>query len=383
MRIVVLGYIVRGPLGGLAWHHLQYVLGLVRLGHDVRFVEDSDDYPACYDPQRHVVDCDPTYGLRFAADAFGRVGIGNLWCYHDAHQNVWHGPAGATAEDYCRSADMVLNVSGVNPIRAWTAHVPVRVLIDTDPVFTQHRHLTKQDSMKRARDHTAFFTFAENVERGTAKIPDDGLPWRPTRQPVVLDAWPITSPPLLAPYTTVMQWESYRPVEHDGRWYGTKSASFEKFIDLPRHSSATFEIALGGEDAPREMLADKGWRIEDPLTVADTPWNYQKYIRNSRGELSVAKQGYVASNSGWFSERSACYLASGRPVITQETGFSEWMPVGKGLFSFREPDEALAAVAEVEGNYPLQSRQARLLAEENFESGMVLSRLLNEAESLV
>src|SRR5438270_7727972 len=191
MRIVVLGYIVRGPIGGLAWHHLQYVLGLVRLGHDVVFVEDSDDFPSCYDPSRHVVDCDPSYGLRFAADAFERVGLNEKWAYHDAHTDQWYGPARIGAEQFCRSADLVLNVSSVNPLRDFTAEAPIRALVDTDPLFTQVRHLTDEVARKRALDHTVFFTFAENVRLGIANLPDDSIDWQATRQPVVPDLWPV------------------------------------------------------------------------------------------------------------------------------------------------------------------------------------------------
>ena len=186
MRIVVLGYIVRGPIGGLVWHHLQYVMGLARLGHDVRFIEDSDDYPGCDDPQKNITDIDPTYGLRFTADAFASVGLADKWAYHDAHTSQWFGPAAHDAKDFCRSADVVLNISAINPLREWTADIPIRILIDTDPVFVQVRHMQKSDARQLALGHNSFFTFATNVESGTARLPDDGFVWRSTRQPVVL-----------------------------------------------------------------------------------------------------------------------------------------------------------------------------------------------------
>jgi len=165
LRIVVLGYVVRGPIGGMAWHHLQYVLGLVRLGHDAWFVEDSDDYPGCYDPARHVVDADPTYGLAFAARAFRRLGLTERWAYHDAHGGGWMGPAADRAPEVCRSADLVLNLSGVNPLRPWLAEVPRRALVDTDPVFTQLRHLHDAGARAGAALHTHFFSFGEGIAR--------------------------------------------------------------------------------------------------------------------------------------------------------------------------------------------------------------------------
>ncbi|HUQ18399.1 MAG TPA: hypothetical protein VM099_02195 [Gemmatimonadaceae bacterium] len=378
MRIVVLGHIVRGPIGGMAWHHLQYVLGLARLGHRVMFVEDSDDYPSCYDPIRHVIDTDPTYGLQFAHDAFTDLGLENIWAFYDAHTAQWFGPAARGATTFCESAEIVLNISGINPLRDWTRKPRTRVLVDTDPAFTQVRNLTKEDARKNASEHNSFFTFAENVANGTARLPDDGLSWRPTRQPVVLDAWKVTRGNPSAPYTTVMQWSSYPAVEWNGIRYGTKASSFEPFFDLPSRTPAKLEIALGGAGAPHDKFRDSGWLLQNPLEVALTPRDYQNYIAQSRGELSVAKQGYVVSNSGWFSERSACYLASGRPVVTQETGFSEWLPVGEGLLSFQNGDEAANAIAEIERDYNRHSLAARRIIEEHFDARKVLSRLLSE-----
>lgn len=372
-RIVVLGYIVRGPLGGLVWHHLQYVTGLRALGHDVLFVEDSDDYPSCYDPSRHVVDTDPSYGLEFATQAFGSA---DLWAYFDAHGNRWLGPAASSAKAFCESADVVLNVSGVNPLRDWVAKAPVRALIDTDPAFTQIRHLTDPAARERAMQHTAFFTFGENFGKPGCSIPDDGLPWVPTRQPVTLDAWEITPGPESGSFTTVLQWDSYPPREHDGRRFGMKSDSFAEFLDLPSRSPETFELALGTANAPRELLRGNGWCLRDPLAVTKDPSSYQDYIRSSKGEFSVAKHGYVASRSGWFSERSAAYLASGRPVVVQDTGFTDWMRTGAGVVPFSSLEEAAEAVARVSGEYERHCQAAREIAAEYFDAAKVLPALL-------
>jgi hypothetical protein len=387
LRIVVLGYVIRGPLGGLAWHHLQYVLGLARLGHDVLFVEDSDDYPACYDPSRGVTDTDPSYGLAFATQTFARLGLGERWAYHDAHTASWLGPAAGHAREACASADVVLNVSGVNPVRPWLAHAPVRVLVDTDPAFTQIRHLDDAAARERAHAHTAFFTFGENVgsprasrsREAAADLPDDGLPWQPTRQPIVLDAWPVTPGPMDGAFTTVMQWDSYESRRHGGRTYGMKSRSFEPYAGLPGRVAARLEIALGSPSAPRAELAAQGWSIRDPLEVTRDPWTYQAYVRASKAEFSVAKAGYVLSRSGWFSERSACYLASGRPVVVQDSGFSAWLPTGDGVLAFDGPDGAVAAIESVAADYAHHCRAARDIAQSYFDSDAVLSELLERA----
>lgn len=379
LRIVVLGYIVRGPIGGLAWHHLQYVLGLRALGHDVYFVEDSDDYASCYDPARGVVDKDPPYGLHFATHAFERLGFGERWCYYDAHTDTWMGPLASRVHEVCESAELLLNLSGVNPLRSWFAEIPRRAFVDTDPAFTQIRHLTDSHARALAAAHNSFFTFAENIGRDDCLVPADGLAWQPTRQPVQLDAWFVTPGRREGSWTTVMQWDSYRSREYEGRHYGMKSDSFELFVDLPAKAGRLFEIALGSESAPRDFLLAKGWRLLDPLEVTRDPWTYQEFIRSSKAEWSVAKHGYVESRSGWFSERSAAYLASGRPVLTQQTGFSDWIPTGAGLLSFETIEEVLAGMEEIDAAYEHHCRAARELAEEFFDARKVLTHLLERA----
>jgi hypothetical protein len=381
LRIVVLGYIVRGPLGGLAWHHLQYVLGLARLGHDVYFIEDSDDYASCYDPARDLVDTDPTYGLNFITHAFAQLDLHNRWAYHDAHASRWHGPAATRALDICAAADLLLNLSGVNPLRDWALNIRARAFVDTDPAFTQIRHLTDAAARALAAQHTAFFTFAENIRRDDCLVPADGFAWQPTRQPVVLDAWPLTPGRDGGMWTTVMQWDSYRALEYAGRLYGMKSESFAQYVELPARAGHVFELALGSASAPRALLREKGWTLRDPLEVTRDPWTYQRYLQESKAEWSVAKHGYVASRSGWFSERSAAYLASGRPVLTQQTGFSEWLPTGAGLLAFSTPDEACDGIQEINRRYDFHCRAARRTAADFFDARRVLSSLIERAVS--
>ncbi len=379
--MVVLGYLVRGPLGGLAWHHLQYAAGLHRLGHEVFFLEDSGDYPACYDPSRHSVDRDPSYGLHFAREALERLGLGTRWAYHDAHEGRWLGPLAERGVEVSSRADVLLNVSGVNPLRAWHLEAPVRVLIDTDPVFTQIRHLVDPEARGAAKLHTHFFTFGENFGGPGCEIPDDGFPWRPTRQPIVLPEWPPTPAPRAGTFSTVMQWESYPAVVYRGRRYGVKADSFPPYLDIPREARVPLEIALGSASAPRALLHDHGWRLTDPLAVTRDPWTYQAFIRASRGEFGIAKEAYALAWTGWFSERSACYLASGRPVVVQDTGFSQWMGSSPGVLPFSSPDGALAALDEVCAHYEAHCEAARDAAETHFASDRVLARLLEDAHA--
>jgi hypothetical protein len=375
-RVVVLGYVVRGPLAGPTWHHLQYLLGLADLGHDAWFVELNDDYEACYDPRTHAVTTDPTYGLGYAGHVFDRTGFGDRWAFYDCHTGSWAGPAASVILDVLRSADAVINVSGVNDVPPVAMDVPRRVLIDTDPGFTQVRHLQDVAARDRAAAHTEFFTFAENVGRG-ARLPDDGLPWLPTRQPVHLAAWPVVPAPKAGAFTTVMQWDSYTPVEHDGVVLGMKSASFAQIMDVPtRLPSQRFEIAVGSATAPRGELAAARWLVRDPVEITRDPWTYQEYLQASKAELSPAKHGYVVTNCGWFSERSAAYLASARPVVAQDTGFSRWLPCGEGLLAFTNIDEAVDAVHDIAARYSTHVRRARELVVEHFDARRVVAGLL-------
>lgn len=381
LRIIVLGYIVRCPLGGMAWHYLHYVLGLAELGHEVYYLEDSEDYPCCYDPTRHVTDVDPSYGLGFTAKTFERLGFGERWAFYDAHRSEWRGPCADRAIRLCKDADLLINISGANPLRDWTMKIPARVFVDTDPVFEQIRQLTDPERRCRANDHTAFLTFGHNLATGRSRIPDDGLPWQATRQPIALRAWPLQDPPKEGRFTSVMQWDSYPPREYAGRFYGMKSDSFRAFVDLPGRMGPIFELALGTASAPRDWLREHGWLLRDPLEVTRTPWSYQSYIRSSRAEFSVAKHGYVEGWSGWFSERSAAYLASGRPVVAQDTGFSEWLPVDEGLISFETLEEAAAGVEKVLADYDRHRLAAHRLAAEYFDSRIVLEQLIENAHA--
>lgn len=381
LRILLLGYIVRRPLGGGAWPFLQYAMGLQRLGHDVYFLEDSEDYPACYDPTRHVTDEDATFGLTFADRVLSGHGFADRWAYYDAHSDRWAGPCSDRILDLCASADVVINVSGVNPIRPWLQPVPRRVYVDTDPAFQQVRCLTDPDRRARTLAHNVFFTYGENIASGDASLPDDGIPWRPCRPPVILDAWPVTPGPPDGPFTTVMLWDSYPSRDHGDVHLGMKSESFEPYWDLPRSVTGTLELAVGGPDVPRERLRSHAWSVVNPLEPTKDLTSYQRYIQASAAEFTVAKHGYVVSACGWFSERSANYLASGRPVVTQDTGFQSWLPTGEGVLSFSDPAEAVAAIDSVRGNYTKHCRAAREIAEESFDSDRVLRSLVDRIGS--
>lgn len=379
LTVVVMGYVVRGPLGGMAWSDLQYVASLRAAGHRVVYVEDSDDYASCYDPTTDETTPDPAYGLEFAVDALGSVDAGDSWCYYDAHEARWHGPLAPRGERVFAEADVLLNLAAVNPLREWAREVPVRILVDQDPVFTQIKNLTDPGRAAFVNAHNAFATFAGSVGQSECGLPDDGVPWRATRQPVLVDRFPVTEGPRDGSFTTVMQWESYPAVEHGGVRYGMKSESFETFAGLPSHTRERLELAVGAPGPVRVRLEGAGWATIDPRPVTRTPGTYEDYIRSSKGELGIAKHGYVASRSGWFSERSLAYMANARPVVVQDTGFSRWLPTGEGVMAFLTVEEAAAALGAVASDYTRHCAAARALAAEHFEGRRVVSELLETA----
>jgi hypothetical protein len=380
LKILVLGYIVRGPLGGMAWHHMQYVLGLHQMGHQVYYLEDSgDDLYCCYNPASGANNEDPAYGINFIENFFSSFELNERWIYYDKHQDKWYGKFSEAHVSTFTSFDMLINLSCSNPIRNWLEDIPLKILVDTDPVFSQIRNLNDPKRMALAQRHNAFFTFGENFGTDSCTIPGDGFSWEPTRQPVVMNAWPFLPGQSDGKFTTVMQWESYASQEFNGQFFGQKSESFFKFMTFPNMTSAKLEIAVGGASAPKKTLKENGWEICNPLEIASDPWKYQEYLQKSKGEFSVSKHGYVVSNSGWFSERSAAYLASGRPVVLEDTGFSKWIETGKGVISFRTPEEAMDGIKLVNMDYKENCRRARILAEEYFNASSVLTKLIEHA----
>ena len=378
MRIIVLGYVVRGPLGGMVWSNLQYLMGLRELGHDVYFIEDSDDYPACYDPVQDAMVADATYGMRFADETFRAIGFGERWAYYDAHQGAWRGACGDRALALCETADLLLNLCGVNPLRPWFQAIPCKALVDQDPVFTQVRNLTEPGRRDYACGHDAWLTFAENFGHPGCAVPDDGIPWVATRQPVVLQEIEPSDPKPHGRFTTVMNWTSYKPARLDGRTYGMKGESFLPFVDVPRRTRERLELSVGGAGTPSELLAENGWALRDPRMPTASVATYLRYVRESKAEFGIAKHGYVVSRSGWFSERSAAYLATGRPVVVQDTAFTKWLDAGEGVIAFRTRDEAVAAVDDVAARYEHHCRRAREIVEAYFDSRRVLTEMLDK-----
>lgn len=392
LRIIVTGLIAQYPLGGVAWDYLQYVLGAIRLGHDVYYIEDSGQWP--YNPIEGGLGKDGAYNADYLAGIMSRFGLTERWAYHfpggalpggEIFRSEWFGLSDKIRRDVVRSADLLINVSsGIGNVLRYDG-VQRLAYIDTDPVFTQIRLLTERTEFRNQVDaHHLHFSYGECLPE---TVVSTGHRWRPTRSPIVLSEW-NPSVAYREVFTTVMNWTSFNDVTYRGQLYGQKDVEFYRFLELPTLVYPTaLELAVNPagntRSTPWNLLLQKGWRLVDPAKVCPDLDSYRRHIETSMAEWSVAKNGYVIGQPGWFSERSACYLAAGKPVVVQDTGFPAILPVGEGILPFRTIDEAAAAIHQVRGNYARQAKAARVIAEEYFDSDKVLTHLIKEAMNSV
>jgi hypothetical protein len=390
LRIAVTGLVASYPFGGVFWDYLQYVLGLLRLGHDVLYIEDTGKW--CYDPVASTFIEDGARNAGFLASEIAALDpqLTDRWFYRDGHGRTY-GRSWNDVVRFCREADLFLHISASCWMREEYFAARRVAFIDTDPMYTQASVpdylLGTIDEQARARvdtlrRHDVFFSFAENVGATDCRIPQGLFNWIPTRQPVVLDCFDHRKLNLShrrQVMTTVASWQpSESGPSVEGVTYGGKSIEFERFIDLPAGSALPLELAMAGR-APTERLRARGWRLADAYEVSRDPWVYRDYLANSFGEWSVAKNAYVASRSGWFSCRTACYLALGVPAVVQDTGFGCKIPTMTGVLTFSTPDEAADAIYRLVVDPRRHSMAARDIAQEYFNSDKVLPRLLEQA----
>jgi hypothetical protein len=376
-RVVVLHFVGQMPLAGIAWQAIQYLAGLERLGFETWYVEDHGANP--YDPRLDsvVMECD--YNVEFLSRVMAAHGLQGRWAYWDAINDVYHGLTRERVRELYRESDALLNLCGATRLRDEHMLCPVRAMIDTDPVYEQIKYAKADQAARAYLDaHTHFFTYGENVGGPGWIVPLCGIPWQGTRPPIVLDLWPAAAGPGEC-WSTIATWENKgKNIEYGGESYvWSKHTNFLRVLDVPKDLRAPFEIALLPPPADvAQRLRAGGWRITDTRPVSAGLDDYGDYVRRSRGEFTVAKDIYVRTESGWFSDRSVCYLASARPVVTMATGWSRFYPAGEGVLEYRERDEAVAALQAVEGDYARHAQAARDIAAEYFSSGAVLGRLV-------
>jgi hypothetical protein len=387
-RLVVMGIMGQVPFAGVAWQTLHYLEGVRRLGHEVHYVEDTRQWP--YDPERDAVTDDPRHTVEYLARVMAWCGLPDRWAYRfEPEGGRVFGLSDTQLSDVLDRADAVIDLHGSMALRPEYLRVPVRIYVETDPVRPQIQ-VAKGDAhaTRVLAAHTHHFTFAEHLGAPDCRIPVVEFSYRPTRQPVVVDWWQVEGDDVpriddqKTRFTTVTNWkQTGKDVVWEGETYAwSKHLEFLRFLDLPRRTSSGLELALASRDSKViNMLTFHGWRIVDAVALSTDILPYRDYIQGSRGEFTVAKDQYVRPLSGWFSDRSATYLAAGRPVITQETGFSRHLPTGRGLFAFRTLDDALAALDAIERDWPAHCRAALEIAAEYFRAEKVVGEILDQA----
>jgi hypothetical protein len=376
-RIVVSGYAIRYPVAGLMLSSLQFVIGLERLGHEVWFVEEAGWDGSCFDPRRGVMGDDPTYGISQLAALLDEAGANaTRWAYRDLTGCV-HGPSHASLEELFGEADLYLDLSGASSFEQ-AALARRRAFVDTDPGFMQ---IGAVGPHVRLDDYDVLFSYGVNIGRTGCTVPALGRRWVPLLPPTVLDLWEDawSAPAGDAPWTTVAHWTAYGAHEHEGQLYGQKDVEFLALDDLPARALRPLELALAGEEVPLATLRRRGWRLRDARTVSHPLAMYRAYLRASYGEFSVAKHGYATTRSGWFSDRTACYLAAGRPAVVQDTG-TAFASGAAGLLTFTTAAEAEDALAAVEADPDRHRAAAATLARQHLDARRVLGALLETCE---
>jgi hypothetical protein len=384
-RIVVMGFMGGIPIAGVIWQHIHYIVGLQRLGHDVYYIEDSARIP--YNAQTFDTSNDYTYAAQVLAQLAHEFGFENRWafCARYLPEKPTAGLRLPRIQQLYREADAILNICGTQEFNEDLLKSASILYIESDPGVEQIKVDKKiRSTIDYLGQHRALFTFGENIGTNRFPVPLHGLKWLPTRQPVVSDLWKtMRAPAATAVFTSIANWSTsgLKDIEWRGEKYlWSKSREFLRFVAAPKRSGEPFELATDiKEEKTREKFVDNGWRFRGPHEMSVDYWQYRDYIRRSKGEFTVAKDQYVRLHTGWFSDRSACYLAAGRPVITQQTGFTDHYGNEGGLFAFRTLGEIAEAVREINADYKKHSRAARAVACEIFEAEKVVGDLLDRA----
>lgn len=378
---IVSGYLVRCPLGGYAWQNLHYLLGLEALGFESYFYEDTAYYSYCFEPRSGNMTDDPSTGIDFAGRFFAAHGFGERWVFEDTWRRRCSGLSAEARADVLDRARLWISLAAVNRLpESWRGRDGT-AFVDIDPGYTQIQAAQGDEGLlKLLREHRSHFTIGEHIGTPACAVPTDGFEWKPTRQPVALSAWTPGPPDADAAYTTIGRWDEHRrEVEVAGERYSwRKRSEWLHFLTLPERTGEKFRLAMDVAKSPEDvaLLGAHGWSIVDPVAVSGDANAYRDFIHASKGEFTVAKDLNVRLRTGWFSDRAACYLAAGRPVINQDTGFDSLFPAGQGLFGFRTLEESVDAFVKVRESYDAQCAAARRLAETHFDAKRVVGSLI-------
>jgi hypothetical protein len=380
--IIVFGILFWFPLAGVTYQFLHFLLGLRRLGYDPFYIEDSGRW--IYDPKLNDLSPDAGGNLNAVVPVLEAHGFKDRWAFRGNYPGgKCYGMTEERILQLYRDADAFLNVTGAQELREEQLACRRRIYVETDPVAAEIK-VAQGDpvTVTALAAHDTHFTYGGNFGRPDCRVPLNRFHWLPTVQPVALDLWKNNLAAADgAAFNTIATWHHKgKDIVFKGeKYYWSKDREFKKFLDLPKHRATSFELAVGADTRTRRLLTENGWRITDPIKLSSDLTSYREFIVKSRGEFTVAKDQNIRLRSGWFSDRSACYLAASRPVIVQDTAFGSYLPTGKGLFAFQTMDDILKAIDEIESDYAGNCRAAREIAQEHFDAGKVLASLMNRA----
>ncbi|MHC1744119.1 MAG: glycosyltransferase [Syntrophobacteraceae bacterium] len=392
LRVIVTGLVGLYPVGGVAWDYLQYLIGFARLGHDVYYHEDTWSWP--YHPIERTYTADPSYSATYIREFIEAYApdLRDRWHYLHLHETS-HGMTREAFDAVAKSADLFLNISGACMIPEELSPGCRKVFLDTDPGYNQimlSERFEWSENVERwcssVAAHDQHFTYAENIYAADCLVPRLDFKWKTTRMPIVCDLWEDAGKSSAAgpeaAWSTIMTWNAFKgKLIYKGVEYLSKGAEFERIVDIPHHVSRPLKVAVGGVNAPLDRLAEAGWQVVDGPEATVTPSQYQDFIFGSRGEISTAKHVYVAMRTGWFSCRTACYLAAARPVVVQDTGFRSIVPCGEGVLAFSTAEEAVEGILAVERDYGKHCAAARRVAQDHFSADRVLGQFIEDAFS--
>jgi hypothetical protein len=378
MRIIVAGVVSLSPFSpGFVWDWAHIAVGLGRWGHDVYYVEEVEP-KWCVDAHGQKCRFEDSINRALFRTSMERFGLMERACQLYNRGEAAFGLSPDALAAVARDADLLVNISGHAKSDLLLGAVKRRAYVDQDPVYTQ-LWLAEYGKDLNLRAHDFFFTVGLNIGTPRSPIPDGGIRWHGLLPPVVLDYWPVRIDPSCERFTTIASWAGYRDLCYRGEWYGSKAEEFRRFAGLPRRADQAFEVAMRRHEREEEgirLLRESGWVVTEAGRIRDLE-SYQAYIAASRAEIGIAKNAYVKGRSGWFSDRASHYLASGKPVLAQATGFEWHVPCGRGLIAFGTMEEAVEGVRAINRDYREHCLAARAFAEEHLDHAKVLPRMLD------
>lgn len=376
-RIVIGSYMFRYPLGGMLSWVLQYLTGFVKLGYDVYFVEKYGYPNSCYDPVREIMSDDCSYGLRMVSRLLKDYGLGDKWCFMDIEEN-YHGLSKKDIENLFKTADLFIDMGTHGAWMQEASTSKITLLLDGEPGFTQMKMVEKINNGEKLPEYDLYYTTGYNIGKAENQVPTAGLNWHHIYHPVDLSLFVNHLRPANLKFTTVLNWRSHDPIQYNGKQYGQKDVEFLKIAQLPNQVKAELELAISGKKVPFDWLKQNGWQIRSGKEITRTFESFRNYIIQSSGEFSICKNVFVGNKTGWFSDKSAAYLGSSKPVILQDTGFSEHLPCGEGLFSFTNLEEAKNALETVSTDYERHANLALEIAREYLSTDRILTKFIKE-----